>query len=242
MASLIHEFRRAAKRSGAGELGRRSRGTREIAIGLGAYAAYLAVRRVVWTEAGRARADRNAGRLIAFERRLGMFFEPRLQAIALRAPRLVDVLNAGYAAGNVALSVGWLIRLYARGDSGFGTERRAAVIAFVAALPVFLAFPTAPPRTQEGFVDTLADRGIDLGHPFLVRLYNPIAAMPSHHVAFASVTGEGLAARGGGPWVRAGWRGYAPLVAVVVVATGNHFVVDVAAGAALGGLARRLAR
>ena len=40
----------------------------------------------------------------------------------------------------------------------------------------------------------------------------------------------------------AAWRGYAPLVAVVVVATGNHFVVDVAAGAALGVLARRLAR
>ena len=55
-----------------------------------------------------------------------------------------------------------------------------------------------------------------------------------------SSTGEGLAARAGGPWVRAAWRGYAPLVAIVVVATGNHFVVDVAAGAALGVLARRL--
>jgi PAP2 superfamily len=217
-------------------------GRTEIAIGLGAYAAYLAVRRAVWTDAGRARAHRNAGRLIALERRLGLLVEPRLQALALRAPRLVDALNAGYAAGNVALSVGWLMRLYARGDEGFGRERRAAVIAFLAALPVFLAFPTAPPRSQEGFIDTLADRGIDLGHPLIVRLYNPIAAMPSHHVAFAVVTGEGLAARGGGPWVRALWRGYAPIVAVVVVATGNHFVVDVAAGAALGFLSRRLAR
>ena len=217
-------------------------GRKEIALGLGAYAAYLAVRRAVWTEAGRARAQRNAGRLIDLERRLGLFVEPRLQAVALRAPRVVDALNAGYAAGNVALSVGWLMRLYARGDDGFGRERRAAVIAFIAALPVFLAFPTAPPRTQDGFVDTLADRGIDLGHPWLVRLYNPIAAMPSHHVAFAVVTGEGLAARATGRCVRGLWRGYAPLVAIVVVATGNHFVVDVVAGAALGGLARRLAR
>ena len=72
---------------------------KEIAIGLGAYAAYLAVRRAVWTEAGRARAHRNAARLIAFERRLGLFVEPRLQAIALRAPRFVEALNAGYAAG-----------------------------------------------------------------------------------------------------------------------------------------------
>jgi PAP2 superfamily len=217
-------------------------GRREIAIGLGAYAAYLAVRRAVWTEAGRARAARNARRLVDVERRLGVFVEPRVQALALHAPRVVDVLNAGYAAGNVAMSVGWLMRLYARGDPAFRRERRAAVIAFTAGLPVFLAFPTAPPRTQEGFVDTLADRGIDLGHPWLVRLYNPVAAMPSHHVAFAAVTGEALAARAAGPWVRRAWRGYAPLVAVVVVATGNHFVLDVAAGAALGALARRLAR
>jgi PAP2 superfamily len=215
-------------------------GRNEVATGLGAYAAYLAVRRAVWTEQGRAKAHRNAGRLIAFERRLGVFVEPRIQALALRAPRLVDVLNAGYAAGNVALSVGWLLRLFWRGDAAFGRERRAALIAFTAALPVFLGFPTAPPRTQDGFVDTLADRGIDLGHPWLVRLYNPIAAMPSHHVAFAVVTGEGLAARAGGRVARTAWRGYAPLVAIVVLATGNHFLVDVGAGAVL--LARRLAR
>jgi hypothetical protein len=115
------------------------------------------------------------------------------------------------------------------------------VLAFLAGLPVFLAYPTAPPRTQEGIVDTLRDRGIDLGHPWLVRLYNPIAAMPSHHVAFAVVTGEGLARRARTRMGR-GWRGYAPVVALVVLATGNHFVVDVAAGGVLGALARRLSR
>jgi hypothetical protein len=217
-------------------------GWREMAIGLGAYAAYLAVRRAVWTEQGRARADRNAGRLIALERRLGVLVEPRLQAAALRTPRIVDVLNAGYAAGNVALSVGWLLRLYRRDDAAFQPERRAALIAFTTALPVFLAFPTSPPRTQDGFVDTLADRGFDLGHPGLVRLYNPIAAMPSHHVAFAVLTGTGLASRARRPLTHAVWRGYAPLVAIVVLATGNHFLADVAAGAALGLLARSLVR
>ena len=208
-------------------------GRREVALGLGAYAAYLAVRRAVWTERGRARADRNAGRLIALERRLGILVEPRIQAVALRAPRFVDVLNAGYAAGNVALSVGWLLRLFRRGDAAFSRERSAALIAFTAALPVFLAFPTAPPRTQEGFVDTLADRGIDLGHPWMVWFYNPIAAMPSQHVAFAVVTGEGLAARAGGRVARAGWRGYAPLVAIVVLATVYQFLFVVGAGGGL---------
>jgi hypothetical protein len=217
-------------------------GRREIAIALAAYAAYLAVRQAVMTEQGRARAERNARRVFDLERRLGIAIEPRLQEVALRTPRVVDVLNAGYGAGNVMLSVGWLVRLFVRNDPAFRAERRAAVAAFTAALPAFLAFPTAPPRTQDGFVDTLADRGIDLDHPWLIRLYNPIAAMPSYHVAFAVVTGSALAERAAGPLARAVWRGYAPAVATVVVATGNHFVADVAAGAALGLVARSLGR
>ena len=95
---------------------------------------------------------------------------------------------------------------------------------------------------MDGFVDTMADRGIDLQRPWLVRFYNPIAAMPSHHVAFAVVTGSGLAARAGGALARSAWRAYAPAVAIVVVATGNHFVADVAAGAALGLVARSVVR
>jgi len=217
-------------------------GRREVVFGLGAYAAYLAVRTFVWNERGRERATRNAERIVAAERRLHLDVEPRVQAVALRVPRVIDVLNAGYAAGNVALSVGWLLRLYHRGDPSFSRERRAALFAFVAALPFFAVFPTAPPRTLDGFVDTMAARGMSLDHPLLVRFYNPIAAMPSHHVAFAVVTGAGLAARSPSGLRRLAWRGYPVGVALAVVATGNHFVADVTAGAALGAVARKVAR
>jgi hypothetical protein len=165
-----------------------------------------------------------------------------VQRVALRIPWLVHALNAGYAVGNVALSVGWLMRLYHRRDPAFRSERRAAVLAFGAALPVFAAFPVAPPRTLDGFVDTMASGGWNLDDPRLVRFYNPVAAMPSHHVAFATVTGLGLARRSpsvAGKW---SWRGYPLAVAGVVVATGNHFVADVATGAVIGLIARRLAR
>jgi hypothetical protein len=217
-------------------------GRREVAIALSAYSAYLAVRGIVWNDSGRARALRNGRSIVAVEQRLAINFEPYVQAVSVRAPRVVDMLNAGYAAGNVALSVGWLYWLYRRGDVHFRRERRAMVIAFTSALPFFLAFPTAPPRKQEGFVDTLASRGINIEHPVLVRFYNPIAAMPSHHVAFAVVTGAELAARADSVVGRATFRAYAPQVAFVVVATGNHYVLDVVVGAALGKLARRLAR
>jgi membrane-associated phospholipid phosphatase len=75
-----------------------------------------------------------------------------------------------------------------------------------------------------------------------VRFYNPIAAMPSQHLAFAVVTGTGVAARARSRPGRAAWRSYPALVALVVVATGNHYVLDVAAGAALGVAARALTR
>jgi hypothetical protein len=214
---------------------------REVAIGLGAYAAYLSVRRAVLTPPGRERARRNAERIARLERRLGVAVEPGVQEAALRTPRLVHALNAGYALLNVSLSVGWLLWLYRSRDPDFQRERRAAVAAFTGALPVFLLLPTAPPRTLDGYVDTFAAGGVDIEHPFLVRFYNPIAAMPSHHVAFAIVTGTALARRSQG-LQRVGWAAYAPTVASVVVATGNHFVLDIAAGAALGAVARRLTR
>jgi hypothetical protein len=134
-----------------------------------------------------------------------------------------------------------LILLFRGKDSDYRLERRAAMTAFVGALPIFAACPTAPPRMLDGYVDTMASRGLNLDHPHLVRFYNPIAAMPSHHVAFAVVTGFGLARRSRrlGRWW---WRSYPAAVAATVVATGNHFVGDVVAGAALGGFARRVAR
>src|SRR5215207_351971 len=142
-------------------------GRKEVAYGLGAYAAYLAVRRLVWTDAGRRRALANADHLLAWELRAGIDLETTLQQRALRAPRLLGVLNAGYAAGNVALSVGWLLWLHHRRDPRFQRERRAALIAFCGALPFFAALPTAPPRQLHGFVDTLAEQGFDLDDPRL---------------------------------------------------------------------------
>lgn len=217
-------------------------GVIEVLVGLSCYAAYLAVRRHVWNDRGRERARTNAARVLEFERRVGVAIEPPVQQAALRVPGITAFLNGSYAAGNVALSVGWLMLLFGRRDPAFARERSAAVVAFAGALPVFALLPTAPPRVLDGFVDTFGGPGRGLDDPRLVRFYNPIAALPSHHLAFATVTGLGLAARRRSKVGRLSWRAYPAAVAVVVVATANHFVVDVLAGAALGLLARRITR
>jgi hypothetical protein len=214
---------------------------RELGLGLAAYALYLLVGRLVLRREGRARARRNAERIEALERRLGLDVEPAVQRALLRYPRLVHGLNVGYGLFNVTLTVGWLVLLYRRRDEGFHRFRRTCVLTYVGAQPVFLVLPTAPPRVSDGFVDTLSEiSGLDLEHPFLLRFYNPVAAMPSLHVAFALVTGAEIAARSDSVLVKTAARAYAPLVAAVVAGTGNHYVLDAVAGAALGTGARRI--
>ncbi len=215
---------------------------REAAIAAACLTGYFGVRHLVWNERGRRRATRNATRIVETERRFKMAVEPAIQRLTLRSPRLVQVANLSYAVGNLGLSIGWLIALHARNDPRFLRERRAIVTAFVGALPVFLAFPAAPPRSREDHTDTLLNHGINLEHQLLVRFYNPIAAMPSHHVAFAVVSGFGLAHSSSNCLTGSAWVAYPGAVASVVLATGNHYVFDVVAGAALGTLARFLTR
>jgi membrane-associated phospholipid phosphatase len=218
-------------------------GRREIAIGLGAYALYLGVRAVVVRERGRLRARRNAERIVALERRLGIHVEQGLQQLLLPLTRLIAGLNVGYAVLNFGLTIGWLMRLFAARHQEFHCLRRATALTFFGAQPVFLLFPTAPPRTLDEFVDTIQEvSGFDLDSGLVAKLYNPLAAMPSIHVAFAVVTATGLAGTSRSRLVRRLAPGYPPLVAVTVFATANHYVLDGVAGAALGALGLRAAR
>jgi hypothetical protein len=225
---------------------RRARGfsrRREVAIGLGVYAVYLLVRRAVVNERGRVDAARNAERIVALERTLGMHVEPRLQALLLPRRRLIAILNVAYVTLNVGLTVGWLIRLFRRQDTNFHRLRRAAVLTTLGAQPAFLFFPVAPPRTLEHFVDTIEEvSGVDLDRGLVAQLYDPIAAMPSIHIAYAVVTAAGIAETSGSALARALAPGYPPLVALVVFATANHYVLDAVAGGALALAALRVAR
>ena len=228
---------------GRGSRARTFSGRREVAIGLGMYAIYLLVRTAVVDDSGRAQARRNAERIVVAERRLRIHVEPELQQMLLPRTRLIAVLNVAYAVANVGLTVGWLVRLFFRRRPEFHRLRRAAVLTTLGAQPVFLLFPTAPPRTLDHFVDTIAEvSGFDLDSGLIAKLYDPIAAMPSIHVAYAVVTATGIAETSRSPFARRLAPAYPPLVALTVLATANHYVLDAVAGAALGFTGLRLAR
>jgi hypothetical protein len=220
----------------------RTRGvTAEIVTGLGVYAAYLLARRLVDTPAGRARAQRNAERLVATERRLGIHVEPAFQRALERHRRLCHALNAGYVSANVLLTIGLPIALYRRGDPRFPWLRRAVAGSILGATPIFVAFPCDPPRKLDGFQDTIKEvSGFDLDSGLVAKLYNPFAAFPSVHMAFAVCTAAGLRAVTDAPVARAAAAAYPPAVAFTIFATGNHYVLDALAGSALGAAAVRV--
>jgi hypothetical protein len=242
----VHRFARCVRLGALVEGPRRANRfswKREVALGLGLYAVYLTVRRLALAGEGRARAEYNAQRVVAAEERLGLHVEPRLQQLVLPSRKIVQALNLGYATLNVGLTVGWLIVLFRRRHPLFHRYRRTALVTVLGAQPVFLLFPVAPPRKLEHLVDTIAEvSGFDLDTGLIEKLYHPLAALPSIHVAIAEVTAAGLRDTTRSPAVRALAPLYPPLVAAVVLLTANHYVVDVLAGSALGRAALRIAR
>lgn len=215
---------------------------RETVLGLGVYALYLGVRALVYNDGGRRRADRNAARIVAVEHRLRLDVEPGVQRLLLPRRRLLAVLNGAYMTLNVGLTVGWLAHLYHRRDPAFFRYRRAMALATAGAQPVYLLFPASPPRKLDHLVDTIAEAGLDLDSGLVSKLYCPIGAMPSIHVAYAIVVAAAVRATARPRWLRSAAPAYPPAVALTVLATANHYFLDGVAGALLGGAALRLAR
>jgi PAP2 superfamily len=214
-----------------------------VALGLASYAVALGVRAMVARPAGRRRAAANARRVAALEGRLGIDAESHVQRLLLSRRRLLGVLNVSYVAANIGLTFGTLGLMWRRGDPRYREHRTAVAGAMAAAQVAFLTFPCSPPRSLPGFVDTMSEvTGFDLDGRWVARLYNPLAAMPSIHMAWAVVTAAGIASVTRRPAVRAAALAYPPAVAGTVLATANHFVLDVAAGTALGAGALALSR
>jgi membrane-associated phospholipid phosphatase len=129
-----------------------------------------------------------------------------------------------------------LVWVYLRRHDAFARFRNTILVTNVAALVVYFALPSAPPRMfpEFGFVDTIARAGgpsRDQGP--LAWAANPYAAMPSLHSADALIVGVGLALLVRRPVLKALWLLWPVWVWFSVVATGNHFVMDVVAGVGL---------
>jgi hypothetical protein len=130
----------------------------------------------------------------------------------------------------VTLSLlGWL--WWRRADL-YRPLRNALVLVNLLAFIVFWRYPLAPPRMLPGFTDVVAStHAIGSWHSgALASQANQLAAMPSLHIAWALWCTVALWRISTRTWVRTLAVVYPCLTAAAVLATGNHFVLDIVGG------------
>ena len=204
---------------------------RQLALFAGAYYAYRIVRGLVDGQA--ALAFENARTLVDVERTMGLFFEPGLQAWAQGEQWIVTGANWMYVNSHFVVTTTFLIWLYIARNHAYYYVRNMFMIAMGLALVGYLAYPTAPPRymPEWGFTDTVATFVGDAAEQSANVLYNPFAAVPSMHVAFALMIGIPAIKLVKTRALKVLWALYPVLVTFVVVVTANHFWLDAALGA-----------
>lgn len=214
----------------------------EATIIAAALVAYFGVRGL--TEGSEATALRNAQRLVDLERALHLDWEEWLQRRIIGTYALVTLSNWVYVYGHwpfIALSAVWL---FFRRPRTYYLMRNAFLVSGAMGLVVFVSFPVAPPRlTGMDLIDTVTkySRSYRVLQP--TAFVNQYAAMPSLHFGWNLLLGIALAWKGPSLAIRlVGWV-VPVLMALAVVLTANHFVIDVVAGAAfaLAGLAIAIA-
>jgi diacylglycerol O-acyltransferase / wax synthase len=110
--------------------------------------------------------------------------------------------------------------------------RNSLVLVNLLAFLVFWLYPVAPPRMLGGFVDVVAStHAIGSWHTGALASHaNELAAMPSLHIAWAVWCTLALWQMSKRRLVRALAVIYPCITAFAVIATGNHFVLDLLGG------------
>jgi membrane-associated phospholipid phosphatase len=204
---------------------------RQVALFATAYYGYRVVRGLIESEVHVA--FENARHIVDIERALGLFFEPGVQAWALSNRWVADAASWAYVNTHFTLTTTFLIWLYLARNDAYYYVRNMFMVAMALALVGYLAFPTAPPRLMPewGFTDTVVALVGESRARGAEALFNPFAAIPSMHVAFAlmiGIPGARLVRRRA---LKAWWAAYPAIVSCVVVLTANHFWLDAALGA-----------
>jgi PAP2 superfamily protein len=223
------------------------RGARELALVGVAYAAYDFSRFLV--QGQQHSAFVHAMKLMHLEQALDVAWEQTVNQ-AISAHRLLAVpADYMYATLHYIVTPVVLVWLWRRHRGAYPRARTTLVVATILALIGFTLLPVAPPRMLPGFVDTMA-RYADAGWwsqaasaPRGVGQYtNQFAAMPSLHVGWALWCGWQVYRHARRAWVRGLGVLYPVLTSVVVIATGNHYLLDAFAGVAVVVLAGGLVR
>jgi membrane-associated phospholipid phosphatase len=208
---------------------------REVVLFLVAYLLYSAGRFVAVGDVDVAVDHAHA--VDHLEASLGLDVEGHVQD-AFQGTAALWLLNHLYLAAQLIVVPGALAFLYRRSPRHYALMRNTVLATWLISLPIYALYPCAPPRLAGiGLVDTITSQtGVALDSKLTTSFYNEYAAVPSLHAGFALAVSVGLAAALRGRLSRVVAALWAPAIALAVLATGNHFAFDIAAGVVVTGL------
>jgi len=200
----------------------------QVSIWIGFYVGYLAVRSLV--DSNPAKAVLNGVRVIDFEQRTTHhLFEQTAQRVADSSHLLLTAAAWTYWNSEFTVISLALLWVYLRRHERFARFRNTILLANLIGLIGYAVMPTAPPWMFPGlFVD-----GVNHSNHVVGSFANQYAAMPSLHAADALIVGVLLAGACRRWWFKALWALWPAWVWFCVIATANHYLVDVVAGIAV---------
>jgi hypothetical protein len=181
-----------------------------------------------------ARALANGLRVIGWERtHAHHLFELTFQNLAASSHVLELAVSWTYWNSEFTVIGLALLWVYLRRHDSFARFRNTVLLANVLGLVGYVLVPTAPPRMfpNLGFADTLGSiGGLNHGSGLIELASNPYAAMPSLHAADALILGVTLAYVCRHRVAKLAWALWPAWVWFSVMATANHFWLDIVAG------------
>lgn len=184
-------------------------------------------------------AVRNGARVLDAERAVSLDPEHALDTWLAQRHTLGTIVVFWYENVHIAVTLGVFAWLWLRRPNALGVMRATLVVVNVLALAIFWSFPMAPPRMLAGgYIDVVAA----VQHMPVWRLgataldSNQLCSMPSLHVAWATWCSIAVWRVTAKRWLRTLALVYPFVTTFAVMATGNHYLADALAGAALTGL------
>jgi hypothetical protein len=204
------------------------------------YAAYQQVRLAATggtNAGGRATAEHHGHEILSIERFLHIDIEHAINHWVVKVEFLKDFFNFYYESFHFVVPLTVMAVLYWRRPVDYRWARSALGFATLLALVGFWLYPLAPPRLLPGLgiIDTV--HGVqDFSKPdygTLTALTNQYAAMPSLHFGWSLWCGVVIFALAPKWWMKALGLLHPFFTVSAIVATGNHWVLDAAGGAAV---------
>lgn len=186
------------------------------------------------TESAVGVAQDHARDIVALEQAMGIYVEPDLQDLVAPSQALETLANWVYVWGHWPVIIATMVWLAWRHRPVFLRLRDAMLVSGALGMLVFVTYPVAPPRLAGvGLVDTVTQQSSAyrvLQPPAFVNQY---AAMPSLHSGWDLLIGISIVTAATTLALKVVGYTLPVLMAFAVVATANHYLLDVVAGVTL---------